>query len=390
MKTVLGRVGGMAAALVLATGAGADDNASDGAPFGLRFGMKEDAVTFKKLDETIEEGRSVTLPGVGALRKPRIVRHPLLTQCEKAFDQMAMFALFNEAWLDWTLSKAAPVQDFNVHFLLERDEIELGPSASEVAAQIDFTKQPTVEDTIDAFDEIHDSDVKFKLRVREAEAMSAYTGKGPLLDVLVQAPEERYVPHERFAAQTWQGQMIAERIGQHRTVAGYEVDAAGQPRRMCLVFGAEGLISVYVPQSEIADVWPGIVGNLEKDARFKTYAGDISDGDLKEGFTRKLVHAAWVDEGRSLSVVAYVAGLAKPWFGGGDSDTVKPDAIPYIMYTNLERRAKTFQRFHDEVRPSLVGEAFTRKTARDEAQKAQGEREAKEKDDKDALIRAFQ
>ncbi len=186
--------------------------------------------------------------------------------------------------------------------------------------------------------------------------------------------------------------MIADNIDRHRAIAAYETDMGGKPRQMCLVFGEEGLISIYVPHSELADVWPQIIETLQSDNRFTTTLAEGAASALNQDLKRVQVHATWVDEKRDLAVVAYVTAIKKKgWFDGSLQPSYAADeTAPFIIYTNLGLRAGAFTRFKEHLQPLLHAEADKRQRARDAALEAFRANKAREKAAQDDLIKSFQ
>lgn len=298
MKTLAWALVG--AAMAMTTTAVADGK--DQAPFGLRYGMPKEAVAF----DTLPEKFSVVVgyEPVAGQPKLKLMRNPMLTQCERAFDGMSLMFLFSEDWHDWILPKSGPVEDFEDYGAL--DEHEQSPTLEEWAASLKFTG-PVLTSDLASSRYLHEKED----HERRLETLKKFTDREALIDAVVQKPSDlAFVSTEKFE-KNWQQKLIAEVKSRHRTAAGYTFEVAGKKREICLVFGSEGLISIYIPQSEVADVWAGLVDSLRKDKKYRSFYAEQQDGEFTNELMRVLVHSAWIDDDRKVAIVAYVTGVKR-------------------------------------------------------------------------------
>lgn len=173
--------------------------------------------------------------------------------------------------------------------------------------------------------------------------------------------------------------MIANANGRYSTAAAYALEIAGMKRTMCLVFAKEGLISVYIPQSELTDVWPTLIDSLRKDSRYRRFHAEKAAGEFDSKRMRVLVHEAWLDERRRIAIVAFVVGLKEKELFASSDGSSSPEVPPFLMYTSLARRSVLFRRFRDDVRPALLKRAGSGRHEKEAADKAKATREADEK-----------
>ncbi len=103
---------------------------------------------------------------------------------------------------------------------------------------------------------------------------------------------------------TWQEEIIEARLPAFRTMKLYEAEIGGKARQMCLVFGAQDLMAVYVPQSSLSDLWAQILDGLHGDTRYRAFSGETVQGmtEGEAGYALTTAHGAWVDAKRGVAV----------------------------------------------------------------------------------------
>jgi hypothetical protein len=309
----------------------------------------------------------------------------MLEQCERAFDELSFMFLFSQDWHDRILPMSGPVQDFEDYGVL--DEHERIPEQDEWAAGLTFSGPVLDAERAPSFD----VDDKSDEHQRNIETMKRFSNKGPLIDVVVQKPSDRSFANKKELEKNWQRQFIEAGKARHRTAAGYTLEVAGKKREMCLVFGDEGLMAIYIPQSEVADVWTGLIEKFRQDKRYRGFYAEQPDGEFNANLARILVHSAWVDEERNVAVVAYVTGLkTKGLLASKQRYGLNPNVPPFVMYTSLVRRTAAFKRFRTDVRPMVLREADRQRVEKDALEKAKAAQDSKDKTAQEDLIRMLQ
>jgi len=346
-------VGVVLAVMMVSASVSKAEQPSDAAPFGLRFGMTTEEVTFEKLKGQEDRAES-GLWGFGG--QTVILRSAFLTQCGIAFDDMVYAGLMNDAWAHLLWDRATPAENFSHDTVFTGDETSANEAEQKSNAfnrnlPIIVTSGDRLSGNVEGTKRVHS---------RSVATLTNFKGNEPLLDVIVEAPEDRevYLGHD-----TWREKVIADARGRQRRLIGYEAHSGGRKRRICGVFGSAGLMAVYVPQTELSDVWPDLVANYGKDNRYRMMRGEVADGAyaVSKDKSRRLVHVAWVDGERGLAAIAYVEGLRqRSWLDSDKRYEVAPQTTPYFMSVNLDRRSAAFEAFRRDARAALDAETAVR------------------------------
>jgi hypothetical protein len=159
-----------------------------------------------------------------------------------------------------------------------------------------------------------------------------------------------------------------------RSVSIHTVRAAGTDRDVCLIFTEDGLTYVFAPLIALKDVIDEIYGRLSTNADYELFLSRRNYIPLESlsGYRFITERKVWLDKSRKIMVsskrIESHNGLEGLWKTAFLENDFKDDLLPFISYTDLVRRGKTYERYKERTLHSLTA-AISEVIEADEARK---------------------
>jgi hypothetical protein len=148
-----------------------------------------------------------------------------------------------------------------------------------------------------------------------------------------------------------------------RKLSVYESKSAGHKRRVCLIFGEDGLAHIFLPAVDFRDVWGEIHQSIGANSTYEAYSSrrvrtqqnsSYPWGDYQIFVDRHY----WIDGDRRVLVFSkdsqlVVGTLARARAFLTREDFPDGDLPSFLAYTDLTRRGRIFETYREKTLPAL-------------------------------------
>lgn len=143
-----------------------------------------------------------------------------------------------------------------------------------------------------------------------------------------------------------------------RTLSVYEFESAGRKRRVCLIFGEEGLVHIFLLATDFRDVWDEIRESIDNNPSYEGYSSWHVSAQPNRAYEVFVERRYSIDRGDRVLVSFKDSEMAVGAWARAQAFIASEDFFDgnlpsFLSYTDLIRRARIFKTYRERTLPAL-------------------------------------